>query len=233
MPDLNLQEVGSIEDLDGSEEHVRETAAPKYKPARQGGGAAKILTVVLAVLVVGGSGAFLLDKLGVIHIFGKKKPAPAVVQLQEQAPEQQAEATAPSVDAGQTEMIETPPLDAKGAAATKRGEKSETKSSVKEKAQMVPKEMLAAAPIGKLQEMKGEYTIQLSAWRDKEIAQELAKRLNVAGYPAYVEDRHYKDGTWYTVRVGKYPSRKEAEQAVRSFAEDIRTNYWIDRAKAQ
>ncbi len=233
MPDLNLQDEGSLENLEGSEEHAADASAPEGEPVKQGSGAVKIVILVLALLIVGGGGAFLLDKLGVVHIFSKKKPAPAVVQLQEQAPAQQPEAAAPSGDAGQTKMIETPPLDTKGSATTaKKGEvKATAKSAVKEKP--APKEMPPPTQSGKLQEMKGEYTIQVSAWRDKGTADELTKRLEDAGYPAYVEDRQYKDGTWYTVRVGKYASRKEAEQAVQSFAEELRSNYWIDRAKAR
>ena len=95
------------------------------------------------------------------------------------------------------------------------------------------KEMPAPALSGNLQEMKGEYTIQVSAWRDKEIAQEIVRRLEEAGYPAFAEDRAYKDGTWYTVRVGRYASRKDAEMAVQSFAEELRSSYWIDKAKAK
>ncbi len=217
-------------------EHVEESTAPEGEPEKTGGGVAKILIIVLALLVVGGGGAFLLNKLGVVHIFGKKKPAPAVVQLQEQTPAQQPEATAPAGKAGQPTMIETPPLDEKGAIAApakKGAAKAAAKGMVKEKSLPAPKEMPVAAQSGNLQEMKGEYTIQVSAWRDKEIAQELVRRLEDAGYPAYVDDRPYKDGTWYTVRVGRYPSRKEAEQAVQSFAEELRSSYWIDRAKAK
>jgi cell division septation protein DedD len=125
-------------------------------------------------------------------------------------------------------MIETPPVDEKGKLASsqkKGGEQSIAKTG--------GKEMPAPALSGNLQEMKGEYTIQVSAWRDKEIAQEIVKRLEVAGYPAFAEDRAYKDGTWYTVRVGRYASRKDAEMAVQSFAEELKSSYWIDRAKVR
>jgi cell division septation protein DedD len=95
------------------------------------------------------------------------------------------------------------------------------------------KAMPAPASSGNLQEMKGEYTIQVSAWRDKEIAGEIMKRLADAGYPAFVEDREFKGGTWYTVRVGRYASRKDAESAVQNFAEELKSNYWIDKARAK
>lgn len=231
MPDLNLQDEGSLDNTDGSSEHPEETTMPEEEPAKKGGGAMVMVIVVLAILIVGGGGAFLLDKLGVVHIFGKKKPAPSVVQLQDEQTSQTEAATQPS-DAGQTKMIETPPVDQKGGAVTmkKEGEKVVAK---KEKPQQPVKEMPAPALSGKLQEMKGEYTVQVSAWRDKEIAQEIVKRLEDAGYPAFQEERAYKDGTWYTVRVGRYASRKEAQVAVQSFAEELKTNFWIDKAKAR
>jgi cell division septation protein DedD len=234
MPDLNLQDEGSLDNAEGSTENPEETTMPVEEPGKKGGGAMTILIVVLAVLIVGGGGAFLLNKLGVIHIFGKKKPAPSVVQLQEQQPSQTEATTQPS-DAGQPQMIETPPVDQKGgvAAEKKVGEKGVTKKATKEKPQQPVKEMPAPAPSGKLQEMKGEYTIQVSAWRDKEIAQEIVKRLEDAGYPAFQEERAYKDGTWYTVRVGRYASRKDAQMAVQSFAEELKNSYWIDKAKAK
>jgi septal ring-binding cell division protein DamX len=85
----------------------------------------------------------------------------------------------------------------------------------------------------KLGEMKGEYTLQVSAWRDKETADEMVKRLEEAGYPAFVEERPYKDGTWFTVRVGRYGSRKDAQLAVESFALELKSSYWIDRVKSR
>jgi cell division septation protein DedD len=226
MPDLNLQDDGSLENAEGSTEQSEETTVAEEEPAKKGGGGMMIIIAVLAVLIVGGGGAFLLNKLGVIHIFGKKKAAPSVVQLQEQ-PASQTEATTQPSDAGQTQMIETPPVDQKGGAIE---EKKSIEKGVTKKA---TKEMPAPAPSGKLQEMKGEYTIQVSAWRDKEMAQEIVKRLEDAGYPAFQEERAYKDGTWYTVRVGRYASRKEAQMAVQSFAEELKSSYWIDKAKAK
>jgi cell division septation protein DedD len=233
MLDLNLQDEGSLDNLEGSTEHSEETTIPDEEPAKKGG-AMTMIVVVLAVLIVGGGGAFLLDKLGVIHIFGKKKPAPSVVQLQDQQ-SAQTETAAQPTDAGQAQMIETPPVDQKGGAVgdKKQGEKSVAKKGPKEKVQQPVKEMPVPAASGKLQEMKGEFTVQVSAWRDKEIAQEIVKRLEAAGYPAFQEERAYKDGTWYTVRVGRYSSRKDAEMAVQSFAEELKSNYWIDKAKAK
>ena len=225
MPDLNLQDDRSWEDVEDSEKHSEGSTTPKEKTAKKKGGFAAIIIGALVVLVVGGGGAFLLNKLGVIHIFGGKKAAPDVVQLQDQQTPQ-TETARQEAGAGQAQMIETPPVGEKGKAAS-----SAKKSGEKAIAKTAGKEMPAPALSGKLQEMKGEYTIQVSAWRDKEIAQEIVRRLEDAGYPAFAEDRAYKDGTWYTVRVGRYASRKDAEMAVQSFAEELKSSYWIDKAK--
>jgi cell division septation protein DedD len=92
---------------------------------------------------------------------------------------------------------------------------------------------MPAATASNVGDMKGDFTVQVSAWRDKGVADEMVKRLTEAGYPAFVEGREYKGGTWYTVRVGHYGSRKEAESAVQNFGEELKTNFWIDKVKAK
>ena len=220
MPDLNLQdEEGSLESL----ENLGEGEAPAEEAEEKGKGkGATILIVLLAVLIVGAGAVYLLNRFGIIKVFGKKA-APQVVQLQEPSPAETPGAGA--ADTTARKMIETPPLKgAKGGTAATAAKPSS--------AAAVKKEMpTAAAP--KLGEMTGEYTIQVSAWRDKSVAEEMAKRLAEAGYPAYVEERQYKDGSWFTVRIGRYSSRKDAQEAVQSFAEEIRSSYWIDRVRAR
>jgi len=231
MPDLNLQEDESLENLENSGDLGEVIATTEEAPEKKGGGMGMILVVLLVLVVIGG-GAFVLNKLGVVHLWGKK-PAPAVVQLPEQEPAQQAEAAPQTAEANPAPMIETPPVDEKAKAPAKKGEeKHATKAPAKPAPKPAAKEMPApaAANVG---DMKGEFTVQVSAWRDKEIAGEMVKRLGEAGYPAFVEDRAYKGGTWYTVRIGHYASRKEAESAVQNFGEELKTNYWIDRVKAK
>ena len=229
MPDLNLQEEGSLENLENTGA-LGDVVSTEETPEKKGGGMGMIIVVILVIALLGG-GAFVLNKLGVVHLWGKK-PAPAVVQLPEQQPAEQT--TAQTTESSQTQMIETPLVDEKAKApASKKGEgKASTKPTVKPAEKPAVKEMPppATANVG---DMKGEFTVQVSAWRDKGIAQEMVKRLGDAGYPAFVEDREYKGGTWYTVRVGHYASRKEAESAVQNFGEELKTNYWIDKAKAK
>ena len=232
MPDINLQDEGSMDNLESSADQGEDLSASGDETQKKGGGISKILIVVLAVVIVGGGGAFLLDKLGVVQIFSKKKAGPAVAQLQEEPA--RTEVATPAGGGEPNQMIETPPVDEKGRAGSS-AKKADDKSAKKPagKTEAAAKPMAAPASSGNLQEMKGEYTIQVSAWRDKEIADEIVKRLADAGYPAFVEAREFKGGTWYTVRVGRYSSRKDAQQAVQNFAEELRSNYWIDKARAK
>ena len=221
MPDLNLQdEEGSLENLENLEEG--EAPAEGSGEGRKGGKGAMILIVLLAVLIVGAGAVYLLNRFGIIKVFGKKAP-PQVVQLQEPTP------AAPQTAAGDTtatKMIETPPLQSKAkAAAPALGKPSPAATQAKQ--------MPASTAAPKLGEMSGEYTIQVSAWRDKSIADEMVKRLTEAGYPAYVEERAYKDGSWFTVRIGRYSSRKDAQEAVQNFAEEIKSSYWIDKVRSR
>jgi hypothetical protein len=223
MPDLNLQDEGSLDNLESSEQ-LTEEVAPEEGTEKKGG-MMTILLVVLAVLIVGGGGAFLLDKLGVVHIFSKKPPQTAMQTPAQQPAETQAAQSNPS----ETKMLETPPVQG-GAAG---GNKAVVKSAPPAAKPAQAKQMPAAASGGALKDMKGEYTVQVSAWRDKETADEIVKRLEDAGYPAFTEERQFKDATWFTVRVGRYATRKDAQSAVQNFAEELRSNYWIDKAKAQ
>jgi hypothetical protein len=209
MPDLNLID---DEGMEGAS-----TGPTPRSGGGGGGGTAKVLVIIVALVVLGG-GVFLLNKFGIIKLWGKKAP-PAVTQVQEDAfpadlpPEQLGMAE----DTSMAELLETPPIS-----------------------EPVPKKDEPMKPFGmdamgksKLNEMTGNYTIQVSAWRDKATADLMVKRLDEAGYPAYVERRDYKDGTWFTVRIGRYPSPREAKKAVETFALELRSSYWIDRVRSK
>lgn len=229
MPDLNFSEDEHEEDSESTELLSDETEE-ELEEERKGGGLVKILIVVVAFLIVGGGAAFLLNKLGIVKLWGKKQPAPTVVEYNETAPAQGQEVE--KKDTAPTQMIETPAIDLPKKKTPAKGEaKPDGKSlatSEKKPAQPL-KEMPAAQSSGKLSEMKGEYTIQVFALKDKASAESVVQKLGDAGYPVYLEERAHKDGQWYTIRIGHYPSRKDAQMAVASFAEELKSRYWIDR----
>jgi cell division protein FtsN len=228
MPDLNLQEdEGALQNPEGSPEgsgEMMEVTEEAEAPKESKGGLLKVLIIVGGVLVIGGGGVFLLNKLGIVKLWGAK--APTVTEIQESTYPESAPQEAGAVDTAQPQMIETPALEEPAKAATEGAAKPTRPAETSKAASL-------AAAGTKLTEMKGEYTVQVSAWRSKETAQEMVTRLADAGYPAYVGERSYKDGTWYTVRIGRYPSRKEAQLAVENFGEELKANHWIDRVRGQ
>ena len=229
MPDLNLQDdEGTQENPEGSGENYGEMTetAPSEEEAQEenGGGMMKILIIIAGILILGGGTVFLLNSLGVIKLWGGA-PETTVMQYEEPATAETTEGQQPDAadESAQTKMVETPALDEKQTAKSA----GSTAGKFRSPAQSMP----APAGSGKLSEMHGEYTVQVSAWREEGTAKELVQRLEEAGYPAFVESRPYADGSWYTVRIGRYGSRKDAQLAVASFAEELQSNHWIDKVR--
>lgn len=210
MPDLNLIEEEGSGLTQGDDQPLESMEGLEEEEGK--GKLLKILIVVVAVAVLGGGGYYLLTKLGVL---GGKKPVPVMTQQADEPaaePQQQAEAAQPTE--GSVNLVETPALEPKGKAAT------------------TPAAPASVAGM-KASDMKGEYTVQISAFRDQQKADIIRQRLEEAGYPAFVESRDYKDGSWYTVRIGRYPSRKDAEKAAGDFALELRSNYWVDKVRSR
>ncbi len=224
MPDLNLIDEGGLEEST--------SAAPMPSRRRGGGGGSlsKILLTVLVLLIVG-SGLFYLYKKGK---FPFKKKAPVTVVQEEpfqepmpqttaENPQQQAVQQQP-IDTSSVPMLETPMVDEN----TKKPGTKDAKPAESNK-----EGGLVSASMGKLSGMQGNYTVQVSAFHEKRQADQIVSRLEDAGYPAFVETVPMKGVNWYTVRIGRYPSRTEAKKAVQDFALELRSNFWIDRVRSK
>ncbi len=231
MPDLNLIDEGGLE----------ESSAPAAAPASSsggGGGASRTILIVILVILIGAVAVFFLNKKGIIKLWGKK-PAPAMTEVHESdfPPEQmeqgmgeeaQAQQQAPATDSSQVALVETPPVDEYKQVPQSGGEVSPAEAQPK-----TDKPAPAGAESAKLAEMKGEYTIQVIAFKEKGKADEIQQRLADAGYPSFVETIPMKGGDWFTVRIGRYPTRTEAKKAVASFAEQLRSSYVIDKVRTK
>ena len=225
MPDLNLIDEGGIE----------ETPAPsapmpsKRKGGGGGGSMNKILLTILVVLIAG-TALFYQYRKGKFP-FAKKKAV--VTQVEEQpyteptsvaANEMSQQTVQQQVDTSTVPLLETPPVDD----ASKK-----TAANAEQPAGGDQKAMTDSAPMQKLADMQGNYTVQVSAFREKKQADEIVSRLADGGYPAFVEEIPMKGVNWYTVRIGKYASRQDAKKAVADFALELRSNYWIDKVRTK
>jgi cell division septation protein DedD len=225
MPDLNLIDEG------GFDETPAQTAPPAKKKISKGGGGGgggtKILIIFLILVLVGGI-AYLLNQRGIIKLWGKKKtpiaqiqdepfqqePIDQTAQAPTQAPTQEPQ---PKVDTSQVALVETAPVEEKA-----QSSKNET---------IEDKEAAETESVSKLGEMSGEFTVQVIAYREKSKAVETSKNLEDAGYPSFVEKIPMKGGDFYTVRIGKYPSREDAQKAVKNFAAQLQAHYVIDKIR--
>ncbi len=235
MPDLNLNE-GETEET-----------SPEPTPSKKAKGGSALPTVLVAVVVVIilGAGVFMLNKLGIVKLWGKKQPVvatveetpPALPESTAQRPTTQPQMSTAAKDTGEPTFLQTPGVETTPTPeASKSAEKKESKMDVgrgKKAEAPVKKESPPPRPsvTSSVSEMKGAYTVQVSAWRDKATAETMVQRLEEAGYPAFVEDLERKDGTWYAVRIGRYPSVSEARKAVENFALELKSHYVIDKVK--
>jgi cell division protein FtsN len=214
MPDLNLIDEGGIE-----ESTTPSVPTPSKRGSRGGGSLNKILLTVLVLLIIG-SALFYSYKKGK---FPFKKKATATLVQEETFPDaspmasnQNNQQVVQPQDTASVPLLETPMVEDKSTSP-------DTKATT-------PKQTMAdTRSMQKLTDMQGNYTIQVSALREKNQAEEIVGRLEDAGYPAFVETVPMRGVHWYTVRIGHYPSRNDAKKAVEDFALELRSNYWIDR----
>jgi septal ring-binding cell division protein DamX len=96
-----------------------------------------------------------------------------------------------------------------------------------------PQEEVTKPSAPKPETMKGTYTVQVYAFREKGNAEVVLKRLTESGYPAFIEPIEAKGMTWYTVRIGRYPSVSEAKKAVEGFAQEIKEHHFIDKVRTK
>ncbi|MBI4428231.1 MAG: SPOR domain-containing protein [Ignavibacteriales bacterium] len=221
MPDLNLMDEG------GFEEAQTPVPAPTKKGGGGGGGVMKIVIIVVVLAVVGG-GLWFANNKGWVKVPFLSKKQPVVAQIQEEYPQQPDDLFA--ADTADVSLLETPPVEEpKGKAVDAKKPPVKTGTPAEKSA---ASSEIAAMTSQQLSEMSGKYTIQVFALHDKKNAEDVVARLSEAGYPAYVEEIPMKDAMWYTVRIGKYPSRVDARKAVETFALELRSNYFIGRVKS-
>jgi septal ring-binding cell division protein DamX len=224
MPDLNLIDEGGFD----------EAPVPVAPPAKKkisksgGGGGLKILALIMILILVVGGVVYYLNQRGTIKLWGKKKTTLAQLQDEpfqqepmeqgtpEQAAPEQAAEPQQQPDTSEVALLETAPVE----------EKVEPQKETK-----AQEEVTEPESVSKLSEMKGEFTVQVIAYREKSKAVETSKNLEYAGYPSFVEKVPMKGGDWYTVRIGKYPTREDAQKAVKNFAAQLQTHYVIDKIR--
>jgi septal ring-binding cell division protein DamX len=244
MPDLNLIDEGGFEDVPEA------PSAPPTKKSvkRSGGGGGKTFLFVALGLCLLAVGVYFLNHRGIIKLWGKKQQPVAQVQEEQFPPEtvpQQPAQAQKLADTNEVALLDTGSVEenaepGKQAEAVKESEaaniskaKAVEPHAKKSKAVKKNEAVVEIESPSKLGEMKGEFTVQVIAYREKSRAVETAKNLEFSGYPSFVEKIPMKGGDWYTVRIGRYLSREEAKKAVQSFGEQLQAHYVIDKVRSK
>ncbi|MBI5464257.1 MAG: SPOR domain-containing protein [Ignavibacteriales bacterium] len=239
MPDLNL--------IDDAE--TGESTSPEQPEPKGGGGGVSYTTHIIIIVVVSivlGGGYFMWKK-GIFPF--KKKQPPVVAQVQEetfpqepsaQAGDQSKAQTQAQADSSEIALLETP-LPEDNATVKKEGvagkppagTKEEAKAGAKKESKTDAKSEASTASehLSKLSDMKGEFTVQVVSFKEKQRAEDAVKNLEFSGYPAFMENVSMKGGDWWAVRIGKYATHAEAKKSVESFGAQLRADYVITRVR--
>jgi cell division septation protein DedD len=73
------------------------------------------------------------------------------------------------------------------------------------------------------------YAVQIAALNVRDDAEAIAKRLSSKGYTAYVLAPPTGSPLIYRVRIGKFPSRREAESVAAKLKKEEQLNPWVTR----
>ena len=234
MPKLNLRDDGFEEEsnpLDSDQNVAPPPTLREVGVSGGGGNSSTILTVLLLVVVLAG-GVFALNYFKVIHLWGKRAPKVTTEASSEQLPPPEATAQA----ANTTDQGTTPPandvtptpepsLEPSGGATPAAAPPVPAPSRSTQKSESAPVRKFTPPPSG-----SGNFTVQVSSWTSKNMAEKEASRLSSAGMSAFVEDAVIAGENWYRVRVGRYGSSREAKEAADQLAKSVEGQIWVAKA---
>ncbi len=77
----------------------------------------------------------------------------------------------------------------------------------------------------------GAFTLQLSAFQDRQEAERFAARLRDRGYAPYIVSAEVPNkGTWFRVRMGSFPSREAATRYMTDFKRETKIDAFVASA---
>jgi DedD protein len=166
-----------------------------------------------------------------------EKPAPAQEQLKTPAAEHKAQAAehkaptaehrapaAPREAAATIGRSPVPPAVEKPAREPERSATTEPSAAPKEAPRDASKPAAAEpAPAG------DGFAVQIAALNVRSEADAIAKRLSSKGYTAYVMSPANGTPSVYRVRVGKFPTRREAESIAARLQKEEQFKPWVTR----
>jgi len=241
MPKLNLRDDGFEEESNPLDSDQTVAPPPTLREVGVSGGGGKsstLLTALLLVAVVAG-GVFALNYFKVIHLWGKRTPKISTeATLTDQLPPPDmpgsgANATDQGLAPPATEPTPTPepslePSAGATPAPSTPAPSSSAPSRSTHKPEPAPVQKFTPPPSG-----SGSFTVQVSSWTSKDMAEKEASRLSAAGMSAFVEDAVIAGENWYRVRVGRYGSSREAKEAADQLAKSMEGQIWVAKVSGR
>jgi hypothetical protein len=236
MPKLNLRDDGFEDDsspLDSDQPVAPPPTLREVGGSGGGGGKSSTLLTILLIVVVLAGGVFALNYFKVIHLWGKRAPKIDTQQFTDQLPlpdtnPVSAADSLAAAQAGGGEATPMPEPSLEPTGGTTAGTSTSHKSSPAVKPPVkstVPAPTFSPPPSSGT----GTYTVQVSSWTSKGMAEQEASRLTAAGMNAFVEDAVIAGENWYRVRVGRYATSREAKEAADQLAKSLDGNIWVAR----
>jgi cell division septation protein DedD len=151
-------------------------------------------------------------------------PATSVAET---TPQQPAAAPAPTPAGSDPTVAAPPPTATEDLSYFNRLEKAKPSSEDLKPAPAAPRE--APASKAAVEPASQGYAVQIAALNVRSEAEAIAKRLSSKGYAAYVLAP--ADGTpaVYRVRVGKFPTRREAETIAAKLQKEEQFKPWVTK----
>jgi hypothetical protein len=238
MPKLNLKDDGFEEEqnpLDTDDTMAPPPTLREVGGGGEGGGRSSVLLIVLLVVGVLALGTFALNYFKVIHLWGKKAPK-VTAQIDNTLPlPEQTQGTAVSPpEQTQTGTESTPtmtPTTTPGTTPEPNLDNTPVSSTPASSQPSTPLSTPAPKFVPPASTGTGSYTVQVSSWTSKALAERQAGRLNEAGMSAFVEDVVIAGENWYRVRVGRYASSREAKDAADQLSRSLEGRIWVARLK--
>ena len=230
MPRLNLKEDPFEGDITQDATGSNVDSPPSLRDVGGGGGVSPVLLIIIILVVLAG-GVFLLNHFGVIHLWGAKTTELAQVSESDLPPPDWA-----AGEEGQTTTEAQDPLLAPSTELPPPETAPEVRPPVgaQQRPAVVPPQStqpsISTPPPASIGGSgTGEYTVQVSAWMTQQKADAEAAKLSAAGYTAFVEDASVGGESWYRVRVGRYATMQEAEQAAAQLQPMMESQLWVSR----
>jgi septal ring-binding cell division protein DamX/nucleoid DNA-binding protein len=196
-----------------------------------------LVQIAVAVLIVGAV-TYALNQFGIVHLWGKKAqvvevapsteitpPAESEVVKPPEAEVGQESVTAPTPTPTPTPQAGIKPKPAPGATPTptvpaeRRGRPTPVPG-------VTAKPGITVPPAG-----KGDFTVQISSWASKSKANAQVASLEKEGFSAFIEEADVAGRVWHRVRIGRYPTVREASEAAAHLRSVLGDGFWVDRLK--